>query len=50
MEQRTTQFAENRTNEFSFADFNTASDSNDYERLNNLLKINAETARIKNGI
>lgn len=47
MEQRTTQFADNRTNEFSFAGFNTASDSNDYERLNNLLKINAETARIK---
>ena len=47
MEHRTTQFTDERTHEFSFAGFNTANNPNLGERLNNLLKINAETARIK---
>lgn len=47
MEQRKTQVADSRTNEFSFSEYKTASDSDVNQRLNQLLKINAETVRAK---
>ena len=47
MEQRKTQVADSRTDEFSFGEFKTASNADDNQRLNQLLKLNAETIRSK---
>ncbi len=45
MEQRKTQVADNRASRFSFGEYRTAGDSDVNQRLNQLLKLNAETVR-----
>lgn len=47
MEQRKTRIADNRTDEFSSNEYKTAGDSDDNQRLNQLLRLNAETIRAK---
>lgn len=47
MEQRKTQVADSRTDEFSYDEYQTAGDSDVNQRLNQLLELNAETVRAK---
>ncbi len=47
MEQRKTQVADSKSDEFSVTEFKTASNTDDQQRLNQLLELNAETIRNK---